>query len=256
MQGRGTLIPANGAQAPVPERFRIHAYPTHEAHGFIWIWWGERPPAQLAPPPFFADIDAGFTYATARDSWPAHYSRAIENQLDVVHLPFVHHNTIGRGNRKLVNGPVTEWVNDDLLFVYVYNEIDHGQAPRRAEEIPGPHGPFHLEFQFPNLWQNYLSDQARIVVAFVPVDDEHSLLYMRFYQKFMPWPLLRHIVARLAMPANLVILHQDRRVVITQRAKRSDLRAGERLIPGDRPIVAYHTRRQALIDAACLGVNS
>jgi hypothetical protein len=25
----------------------------------------------------------------------------IENQLDVAHLPFVHHNTIGRGNRTL-----------------------------------------------------------------------------------------------------------------------------------------------------------
>ena len=28
-----------------------------------------------------------------------HYSRAIENQLDTVHVPFIHHNTIGRGGR-------------------------------------------------------------------------------------------------------------------------------------------------------------
>jgi phenylpropionate dioxygenase-like ring-hydroxylating dioxygenase large terminal subunit len=248
--GRGRLIPANGKDAPVPERFRVHAYPTHEAHGLIWIWWGETPPADLAPPPFFADIDASFIYASVHDPWATHYSRAIENQLDVVHLPFVHYNTIGRGNRTLVNGPVTEWINDDLLFLYVYNQVDVGQKPRRAEEIAGPHGPFHIEFQFPNLWQNYLSEQARIVVAFVPVDDEHTMMYLRFYQKFLRWPLLRHVFTRLATPSNLYILHQDRRVVTTQRPQRSDLRLDEKLIQGDRPIVEYRRRRQALLNAA------
>lgn len=248
--GRGRVIPANGRNASVPERFRVHAYPTHEAHGLIWIWWGETPPADLAPPPFFADIDASFIYASVHDPWATHYSRAIENQLDVVHLPFVHYNTIGRGNRTLVNGPVTEWVNENLMFLYVYNEVDVGQKPRRAEEIPGPHGPFHIEFQFPNLWQNYLSEQARIVVAFAPVDDEHTMMYLRFYQKLVRWPILGRLFARLAAPSNLYILHQDRRVVLTQRPKPSALRMDEKLIQGDRPIVEYRRRRQALIDAA------
>jgi phenylpropionate dioxygenase-like ring-hydroxylating dioxygenase large terminal subunit len=186
-QGRGRLIPANGAHAPVPDRFRVQAYPTFEAHGFIWIWWGERSPEDLAPPPFFADIDDTFTYASVHDRWSAHYSRAIENQLDVVHLPFVHYNTIGRGNRTLVNGPVTEWIDENLMFVYVYNEVDHGQKPRRPEEIPGPYGPFRLEFQFPNLWQNHLSERARIVVAFVPVDDGNSITIRTLLPE--PYPL-------------------------------------------------------------------
>jgi len=248
-KGRGQLIPANGRNTPVPERFRMQGYPTHEEHGLIWIWWGDTPPEYLAPPAFFADIDQGFTYGSVHDPWPVHYSRAIENQLDVVHLPFVHRNTIGRGNRTLVHGPVIEWVNDDLMFVYVHNAVDTGQKPMRAEEIPGPHGPFHLEFQFPNLWQNYLNEQARIVVAFVPVDDAHTLMYLRFYQKFLRWPLLRQAFNGLAAPSNLYILHQDRRVVTTQLPLRSDLRMGEQLIQGDRPILAYR-RRQALIDAA------
>ena len=250
VKGRARLIPANGKNAPVPERFRVHAYPTHEAHGLIWIWWGDRPPANLAPPPFFGDIDQSFTYSSVKDPWSVHYSRAIENQLDVVHLPFVHYNTIGRGNRTLVNGPVIEWVHEDLMFVYVHNQVDTGQKPLREEEITGPCGPFHLEFQFPNLWQNHLSEQARIVVAFVPVDHGQTLLYLRFYQKLLRWPLLRHLFTRLATPSNLYILHQDRRVVTTQRPQRSDLHIGEKLIQGDRPIVEYRRRRQALIDAA------
>ena len=51
--GRVCRIPANGQDAPVPERFQIHSYPTYEARGFIWIWWGETPPDDLDPPSFF-----------------------------------------------------------------------------------------------------------------------------------------------------------------------------------------------------------
>jgi len=136
------------------------------------------------------------------------------------------------------------------MFVYVYNEVDRGQKPLKPEEIPAPHGPFRLAFLFPNLWQNHISEDVRIVAAFVPVDDEHTLLYLRFYQKFVRVPLLRELLNALAMPFNLYVAHQDRRVVTTQRPKPSALKMGEKLIQGDAPIVAYRTRRQALLEMA------
>ncbi len=245
--GRVTMIPANGKEAPVPERFKIHAYPTHEAHGFIWIWWGEELPEDLAPPSFFTDIGPGFSYGKARDPWDAHYSRVIENQLDVVHLPFVHHNTIGRSGKTLVDGPVVEWVGADRFRVYVYNRQDDGSPPRQPEALPEPDPDrFHLEFIFPNLWQNHIDEQVRVVAAFVPVDDEHTLLHLRFYQKFLRVPVVREILNRLAMPFNLFVAHQDRRVVQTQEPKPSALQMGEKLIQGDRPIVEYRRRRAEL----------
>jgi len=250
--GRVTRIPANGKNTPVPERFRVHSYPACEAHGFIWVWWGENPPADLKPPRFFDDLDDRFAYATIYDPWEAHYSRAIENQLDVVHLPFVHHNTIGRGVGKVVDGPGLLWVDEEMFHVYVFNRHDDGTPPRKPGEVPvpDPTKDFRLEFIFPNLWQNRLGEQARIVAAFVPVDEGHTILYLRFYQKFMRLPLLRDLVAWLAMPFNRRIAHQDRRVVVTQEPKPSALRIGERLIQGDGPIVAYRRRREALIEAA------
>jgi len=248
--GAAVVIPANGRQTPVPPRFKVHAYPTYEAHGFIWIWWGEKPPADLQPPSFFDDITPDFSYGSAHDPWEAHYSRVIENQLDVVHLPFVHYNTIGRGNRTLVNGPVVEWLDENRFRVYVFNEVDHGQTPRKAEEITPPYPAFHLEFLFPNLWQNHINADVRVVAAFVPVDNEHTLLYLRFYQRFMRIPGLRELVNVLAMPFNVLVAHQDRRVVITQRPKPSALRSEENLIQGDRPIVEYRRRREALRQAA------
>jgi phenylpropionate dioxygenase-like ring-hydroxylating dioxygenase large terminal subunit len=250
--GRITVIPANGKSAPVPEVFRVHSYPTYEAHGLIWVWWGEDPPANLKLPRFFDDIGDGFACATIRDAWDAHYARVIENQLDVVHVPFVHYNTIGRGVGTLVDGPGLQWIDDDMFYLYVFNRQDDGTPPRRPSEVPVPptDREFKLEFIFPNLWQNYISKEVRIVVAFVPVDDEHTILILRFYQSFLQVPLLRDLVAWLSMPFNRRVLHQDRRVVVTQQPKRSGLRIGEKLIQGDRPIVEYRRRREALIEAA------
>ena len=235
--GRVTLIPANGRSAPVPERFRVQSYPTHEDQGFIWIWWGEEPPGDLDSPPFFDDLGKGFSYGETIDPWDAHYSRVIENQLDVVHLPFVHGNTIGRGGRTLVDGPLVEWRDADRFYVYVFNRVDNGQPPRKPAELTKPERPFHLEFIFPNLWQNHISDDTRVVAAFVPVDNEHTLLYLRFYQSSLRVPILRDIVNRIALPFNRYIAHQDRRVVETQIPKRSVIVVVYKLIQHDRPNV-------------------
>lgn len=250
--GRVTVIPANGRQAPVPAAFHLRGYPTYEAHGFIWIWWGVSPPEALAPPRFFDDLDAAFVYHTAYDPWQTHYARVIENQLDVVHLPFVHASSIGRGNRTLVNGPAVRWLDDDRFRVYVNNVVDNGQQPRKPSDLEqGPlDSTFWLEFIFPNLWENHISEQVRIVAAFVPVDEVHTLLYLRFYQKFLTLPGLGKLAAWIAAPFNVIVAHQDRRVVQTHRVPASSLRGGEQLIQGDRPIVEYRRRRAALQEQA------
>jgi phenylpropionate dioxygenase-like ring-hydroxylating dioxygenase large terminal subunit len=250
--GKVTKIPAYGSDATVPERFRVHSYPTYEAFDLIWIWWGPSPPEDLQPPRFFDDIDHSFRVGRAIDPWDVHYSRVVENQLDPVHLPFVHHNTIGRGGRTVVDGPGLKWIDDDLFFAYVYNRVDDGSPVRKPNEVPVPNptSEYKLEFQFPNLWQNHISNDLRIVAAFVPVDEDHTLLYLRTYQRFLTAPLLGRLVAQLSMIGNLYIARQDRRVVVTQQPKRSALVMGEKLIQGDHPIVAYRKRRQELLDQA------
>jgi phenylpropionate dioxygenase-like ring-hydroxylating dioxygenase large terminal subunit len=245
--GKCVLIPANGRHGVVPNAMRLNAYPTHEAHGLIWIWWGSQIPEDLLAPQFFDNLDDSFFYGSAHDPWEAHYSRAIENQLDVVHLPFIHARTIGRGNRTLVDGPVVEWKGDKMLYTYVFNRVDDGTPPRKSSELsPKDARSVHLEFIFPNLWQNYISENVRIFIAFVPVDEEHTLLYIRFYQNFMRLPLLGKLVARLSMPSNIYIAHEDRRVVVTQQPKVSGMKTGEILIPGDLPIIEYRKKRATL----------
>ncbi len=247
--GQCVYIPAEGRSTQPPAAMRLHSYPTHEAHGFIWIWWGENPPADLEVPLFFENLDDSFQYGAVIDPWKSHYSRAIENQLDVAHLPFVHHNSIGKGGQTLVDGPKVVWNNErkQILNTYMYNRADNGGKPRSADAITEDSAQVRLELIMPNLWQNHLGGNARIVIAFVPVDEENSLLYIRFYQKFVSIPVIGKWVAQLSMPANLYIAHQDRVVVETHTPHASSLRDGnEKPIKADLPIIEYRRQREAL----------
>jgi phenylpropionate dioxygenase-like ring-hydroxylating dioxygenase large terminal subunit len=220
----------------------VASYEAREAHGFIWIWYGE-PVEKLPEIPFFEELESGFDYGEFWENWNVHYSRAIENQLDVVHLPFVHGTTIGRGNKSLVNGPVVKWSGLRMTY-YVKNSLDSGQKPETPEEIADYEKLFSLQLQMPNLWQNRVSDKLRIVAAFAPVDDANTMIYMRFYHKFLTAPVLTQLMGALGNAANSVILHQDRRVVLTQLPKRSTLRGNENLVQGDLPIIEFRSKMQ------------
>jgi phenylpropionate dioxygenase-like ring-hydroxylating dioxygenase large terminal subunit len=242
--GKVTMIPANGKQKPVSANYRVNSYVVKEAYGYIWLWYSDQ--IDNAPDiPFFQELRKGFSYGGFSETWGVHYTRAIENQLDVVHLPFVHNTTIGRGNKTLVNGPVVKW-EDNLMTFYVKNETDNGQEPKRPGEIKDYAKLFSLQFQMPNLWQNRISDKVRIVAAFAPIDDENTHIYIRFYQSFMKVPVLKQIVNNLSNISNKIILHQDRRVVLTQMPKKSELMMGENLIQGDLPIIEFRKRWEKL----------
>jgi phenylpropionate dioxygenase-like ring-hydroxylating dioxygenase large terminal subunit len=244
--GKIRLIPANGKNNPVPEFMKVLAYATYEAYGFIWLWWGNQD--KMTPEPFFFKELEHMPYSSLKDHWSVHYSRAIENQLDVVHLPFVHRSTIGRGNKTLVNGPKVISDKESITF-YVNNIEDDGKTiPLKPDEIPDYEKLFHLTFHFPNIWQNFISDKIRALAAFVPVDEENSVIYIRYYQSMVRIPLLKELVNFIGIVTSLVILRQDKRVVITQLPKKSTYRSNERLIMGDKPIIEYRKRRQELLD--------
>jgi phenylpropionate dioxygenase-like ring-hydroxylating dioxygenase large terminal subunit len=247
--GSCTYVPANGRAAEVPKNLRVQTYPCREAHGYIYIWWGE-PRVEYPPLPWFEDLDNTFTTSDFQDHWPVQYSRAIENQLDVFHLAFVHATTIGRGHRTICDGPITT-IDEKTLEIWVYNRVDDGSSTaKRPGDLLKPTRPPFLKFQFPHHWMNRISEDMRITVFFTPVDDENTIMYLRYYQRFVRLPLLRQLVAFLINVSSIIILNQDKRVVITQRPKKSGLRIGEKPIPADKPIIEYRSMREKLQKAA------
>jgi len=205
-----------------------------------------------AAPAFFDDLKALDSWGTVVDPWDNHYTKVLENQLDVVHLPFVHHNTIGKGGKTLVEGPGLEWVGETMFCHYPYNKADDGSRPRSPKEVPvpDPTRDYKLECILPNMWENYISQKVRVLGLFVPVDETHTLLYLRFYQNFMRTPGLKQLVLWLAGRFNLIVAHQDRRVVNTQIPKGDGIGKGELLIQGDYPIMEFRKKRIELRKAA------
>lgn len=244
--GSCTLVPSDGVNSEADySRFNLKTFYVEERNEFIYLWNGDGEPDKEID--YFAEFsDQSYEYGEIADHWNVHYSRIIENQLDVSHLPFVHHNTIGRGNKTLVNGPKVIWLDDNTLRTSADNEVDEGQKPERPDNAKIKDT--NLTFKFPNTWMNTISEKGRVFAAFVPVDEENTMFYLRFYSKFAGVGFLDKFISYLGSKANIVVERQDKRIVETQMPKKSSLKSNENLIQADRPIIAYRKRRQELKD--------
>ena len=239
--GACRFIPANGKSSTEDiSRYNVKRYPVREAHGIVYLWYGEEEKAAEELPFFPDELDDTYAYSELEDHWNSHYSRCIENQLDVVHVPIVHYNTIGRGNKTLINGPKTEFENGTLL-TSANNEADIGQKPKPPKECVIK--PTYLKFRYPNIWLNHIAERIKVMIYFAPVDDENTILYIRFYQKLTRLRSVNSIICFAGKYMNKIIERQDKRVVITQKPKASSYRSGEKLLMGDGPIILYRKIR-------------
>jgi 5,5'-dehydrodivanillate O-demethylase len=97
--GSGQCIERPGENPPEPAPgIRIPAYPTREHLGLIYAFFGPSEPPAF--PPFPAFEDEGVVENSAYD-FPCNWFQTYENQIDEVHIAFVHsfggsHNALGR----------------------------------------------------------------------------------------------------------------------------------------------------------------
>lgn len=234
--GIAVLIPSLGKSAKINPNYMVRSFKVKEFMNFIFMWYGDKNPEEDIK--WLYGIDESYSFSTIKETWEVNYTRAIENQLDVSHLPFVHRTTIGRGNRTLVNGPIVE-LEGDVLNVWVCNEVDMGQIPKKQNEIEKDQCTGRLQLILPNYWQNVISDKLRVMAAFVPEDENRTILYVRIYQKFINIPLISSLINYIFMKFNKMILKQDRSVVTSQIPKYSNISNKEFLVPADAPILLY-----------------
>jgi len=86
----------------------------------------------------------------------------------------------------------------------------------------------------------------RITVYFTPIDENNTIMYTRYYQRFIKLPILREFISWMISIFSIMILHQDKRVVEKQIPIKTDLKMGEKLIQADQPIILYRKIRQKL----------
>ncbi|MCM0607276.1 MAG: aromatic ring-hydroxylating dioxygenase subunit alpha [Xanthomonadaceae bacterium] len=222
IEGKCTLIPEikRGSDKVCTEHFL-----TQEKHGFIWIFYGPKEQASQTQIPWFTELDQRFTHSQMIETWDTHFTRSVENQLDYAHLPYVHRTTIGKfadPNKT----PVMELTDERIRWGFDPNNRTNG----------------YIEFLFPNVWVNRLGDKFSITLAFVPVNETTTRLYLRTYRRFAKLPIIGHLVGWALNLSNRFILNQDHDVVMSQKPINALQAPNEILVGSDAAI--RHFRKQ------------
>jgi len=211
--GECGLIPETGKPAA---GLGTRAFPLVEDHGFLWCWYplGGPPSGEI---PWFQEIPPGLGFATIKEQVQTHVTRAIENQLDYAHLPFVHKATIGRGLP----------VRVEARF-----QLEEERIKFLVGKDRGPETPF-IDYFLPNIWMNRISPRFMIVLAFCPLGEDATEIYLRTYQSFLP-TVIPNILSGIM---NRKIFREDARVIRTHPSGASfETGTREKLIGSDRAI--------------------
>ena len=96
-----------------------------------------------------------------------------------------------------------------------------------------------MDFIAPNYWNLVFARKMGNMLAFVPIDETHTRIYMRLYQRVITIPGLAWLFGWAMSMTNRVVLSQDRRVVEGSRPPRPTPDVRELLVPTDAPIIAY-----------------
>ncbi len=235
--GRCMLVPAAGAGARIPEGLDCATLSVREQHGLLWLFWGDRQPEGEPPWPPEAGDDWRGAVAT-RLEVPIHYTRAMENLFDLHHVPFVH--------RSLMFGMIGQRI--DPIDVRVEGQCIHLKATLIPDERKRRQVSFTFEVDAyaPALARVGLSAKAFGVLACTPIDDTHTWVFARYYQRWVKLPLLRWLVSWVLMRSDwkFVFERQDLPMLQSQTPRVLDARDCK-LVFADEGIAQYmHVMRK------------
>jgi phenylpropionate dioxygenase-like ring-hydroxylating dioxygenase large terminal subunit len=243
--GRCVEIPANQLEMAIPKRAQVAAYPVEERHGFVWLWWGEQTADRALIPdlPQFADSAASPDHRCQDEfRWNAHYTRVIENNVDVSHPPFLHRRM---GQRKDHNAeieqlfvkPMGEWGASVTLNAkmkklkgiwqpLVAQQGEMGSTRRHAFYLPN----------FTTLELNFGRFQLAFLMAHVPVAPDVTITKSLILRNFLKFSWLDRSVNQFGQK----LLREDEQVVKTQIPQSIETDWNQEiLVASDAMILAY-----------------
>ncbi|MEY4297253.1 MAG: hypothetical protein RLZZ423_432 [Cyanobacteriota bacterium] len=216
-QGRCTAIPQAESGQAIGQRSHCRAYATATGQGLLFVFSGEADAADATALPLVPVLQAeGWLVQDTFRDLPMDALTLLENVLDVSHVPFTHHATVGRRENA---GPVQLELSSfsQQGFSGVWEE-----GPRR-----GRLGSQFTTYAAPCLMWHDLTAKgfARIltVVYATPTQRGQCRLFARFPFQFQsPWPArllalrprwLQHIGNHTVLEDDQVFLHWQERVV-------------------------------------------
>lgn len=209
--GRCTAIPSLADEQEFDlRRIQVKSYPAAEAHGTVWVYFGED--ARGAPPvPELPEIGARpDIFESVR--FPAAIDHAVIGLMDPAHGPFVHRAWWWRSGRS-----IHEKSKAFAASPFGFTMLRHAPSSNsRAYRMLGGKPETEIRFQLPSVRIEHIRVGAHAVVnltAITPLSDSESEINHAIYWT-VPWlaplkPLLRPYVR--------AFLRQDRDIMVKQQ---------------------------------------
>ncbi len=230
--GKCTKIPVTPNDAP-PKKAHAFTYEIRERYGMVWVALGV-PEADVPVFPEWEDetymkVDVG--------PWDCNSSafRAMDNQLDATHFPFVHPGANGDRDKPDAFPPYTV---EDFNGGLKSSEVPVFQPAGDGRGIPVLSGYTYHVFRPTTAYfskrvvradaqGNAISDKSEYYAAFMtfqPVDETHCVMRMIAALNVTPRPTPQAVYER-----GMLIGGQDRDIVETQRPERIPLELRQEL---------------------------
>jgi len=245
--GQCHRIPSLGADARIPARTRIDAYPVLEKYGIVFAFLGDLPEAERPPlmevPEYGA---AGWRPTWMNFELPYHFERSIENGIDPAHNEFVHptHGFSGENAEYKVNE--LRWVGDPDWCVGFFTRFKSPasqdgefarmkQATDSREAGTGAIGPNQL-------WTyiRFAADKKMHQYMWEAPIDEHStnVFFMNMRSTFLDEEMDKKV-----SEMNWMIAEQDIKVLSALApAQTPRTNTKEFMVPADEPILRYRQK--------------
>lgn len=245
--GSCSQIPANSSTTPIPKRARVETYPVQEKYGFIWIFMGDLPESDRPPLPTFPQFDN-----PAREpsrsvyTFNAHFTRTMENTLDVSHAPFMHGGSVGKSKTpentviEDYDLEVTEWGLSATLGI----KINRINGPMRFI-LKDDQDPWkQYIFAPPNVTYsgvNFGKLKIESILAHIPVDENTTIVKSVNIRSFLNHvPGVSTWLDRNTAQVGTRICMEDNVVVQTQLPRLAPLdNSTELMVASDATLIAY-----------------
>ncbi len=203
-KGDCVLVPFKDRDSKIPEGWHIESHNCREEKGLIWMWYGEEKPEGDVP--WFDNFPSTLQKTwQAGTIWPYHYSRLMDSNFDVYHLPFVHHSFFPK-----VGPVVTDYqVEDHGDLIKTITTLDEYESQRKGDKGKKT---FVVDVMMPNLLYLEMSAKLSLLAIVTPIDDQRSWVFARYHAAVPFGGLAAWVVGRFEYS---IFQKQDKRILDT-----------------------------------------
>ena len=247
-------IPSLGANAKIPGRARVDAYPTVEKYGLIFAFLGNIPETERCPilpiPEYGPDAPLpGWAATIQHFEWNFDYQRSIENGIDAAHNEYVHptHGFSGDRADYRINPDEWRWIEDEWSTGFFSKVMAPPLPEKKMREASGREANALIEagtghHGISMLWTYIYPTPAIRIHQYLfetPIDESHTSLYLLNLRNFLTEPEHdERITGR-----NEYVALQDRDVLHAVRPVLTpEKNTTEFFTPSDRSIAMYRDK--------------